>query len=580
MSDANLANISEGFNYKVLARKYRPSDFNTLIGQGSMVRTLKNAFESGRLAHAFILTGVRGVGKTTTARIIARALNCVGVDGSGGTTIEPCGKCEPCQAISEGRLVDVLEMDAASRTGVDDVRELIDGVRYKPVSARYKVYIIDEVHMLSRNAFNALLKTLEEPPAHVKFIFATTEIRKVPVTVLSRCQRFDLRRVDIETLSANFKWIAQVEGIPITDAAIALIARAADGSVRDGQSLLDQVFATGMKDSQELNEGSVREILGLVSRENSFDLFEFVMSGNIVGALEQLDNDYANGADPLLILQDLLDVIHWLTRIKVTPQIADGSSVPELDAQRGKAITALTSMAALTRAWQMLLKGLNEAQISSSPIHTAEMILIRLAYLADLPTPVEAIKKMNTETNQEISGTNSSYIKGSGNSPVSKTQSAAILKVEPKSSIETDGGVITDPETFDDVVKLADKMNERILRANLINNVHLVRFKPGAIVFQPGENMPREFVQELTRFLNDATSRRWVITVSLDEQGAETYQQREDAIEVARFEAVTETPFVQSVLEVFPGAEIDAVRDIGDRLDPIDMAKPENKDNT
>ena len=580
MSDANLATNSEDFNYKVLARKYRPSDFNTLIGQGSMVRTLKNAFESGRLAHAFILTGVRGVGKTTTARIIARALNCVGVDGSGGTTIEPCGKCEPCQAISEGRLVDVLEMDAASRTGVDDVRELIDGVRYKPVSARYKVYIIDEVHMLSRNAFNALLKTLEEPPAHVKFIFATTEIRKVPVTVLSRCQRFDLRRVDIETLSANFKWIAQVEGIPITDAAIALIARAADGSVRDGQSLLDQVFATGMKDSQELNEGSVREILGLVSRENSFDLFEFVMSGNIVGALEQLDNDYANGADPLLILQDLLDVIHWLTRIKVTPQIADGSSVPELDAQRGKAITALTSMAALTRAWQMLLKGLNEAQISSSPIHAAEMILIRLAYLADLPTPVEAIKKMNTETNQEISETNSSYTKDSGNSPVSKTQSAAILKVEPRSSIETDEGVITDPETFDDVVKLADKMNERILRANLINNVHLLRFKPGAIVFQPGENMPREFVQELTRFLNDATSRRWVITVSLDEQGAETYQQREDAIEVARFEAVTETPFVQSVLEVFPGAEIDAVRDIGDRLDPIDMGKPENKDNT
>ena len=304
------------------------------------------------------------------------------------------------------------------------------------------------------------------------------------------------------------------------------------------------------------------------------------MSGDIVGALEQLDNDYANGADPLLILQDLLDVIHWLTRIKVTPQIADGSSVPELDAQRGKAITALTSMAALTRAWQMLLKGLNEAQISSSPVHAAEMILIRLAYLADLPTPVEAIKKMNTETNQEISETNSSYTKDSGNSPVSKTQSAAILKVEPRSSIETDEGVITDPETFDDVVKLADKMNERILRANLINNVHLVRFEPGAIVFQPGENMPREFVQELTRFLNDATSRRWVITVSLDEQGAETYQQREDAIEVARFEAVTETPFVQSVLEVFPGAEIDAVRAIDERFDPIDMVKPENKDNT
>ena len=580
MSDAKLATNTEDSNYKVLARKYRPSDFNALIGQDPMVRTLKNAFESGRLAHAFILTGVRGVGKTTTARIIARALNCVGIDGSGDATIEPCGICEPCQAITEGRLVDVLEMDAASRTGVDDVRELIEGVRYKPVSARYKVYIIDEVHMLSRNAFNALLKTLEEPPAHVKFIFATTEIRKVPVTVLSRCQRFDLRRVDIETLSANFKWIAEVEGVTITDAAIALIARAADGSVRDGQSLLDQVFATGIKDTQELNEVSVRQILGLVSRENSFDLFELVMSGNIADALEQLDNDYGNGADPLLILQDLLDVVHWLARIKVTPQIADGSSVPELDAKRGKAITAMTSIAALTRAWQMLLKGLTEAQISPSPIQAAEMILIRLAYLADLPTPVEAIKKMNTKTNQEISEANSIHTTNLGNSTGSKTQSAKTLKVEPKSYIEPDEGNITDPETFDDVVKLADKMNERILHANLINNVHLVRFKPGAIVFQPGENMPREFVQDLTRFLYDATARRWVITVSLDEQGAETYQQREDAIEVARFQAVTETPFVQSVLEVFPGAEIDTVRDIGDRLDPIDMVKPENTDNT
>jgi DNA polymerase III subunit gamma/tau len=580
MSDAKLATNIEDFDYKVLARKYRPIDFNTLIGQDPMVRTLKNAFESGRLAHAFILTGVRGVGKTTTARIIARALNCVGIDGFGDATVEPCGVCEPCQAIAEGRLVDVLEMDAASRTGVDDVRELIDGVRYKPVSARYKVYIIDEVHMLSRNAFNALLKTLEEPPAHVKFIFATTEIRKVPVTVLSRCQRFDLRRVDIETLSGNFKWIAEVEGVAITDAAIMLIARAADGSVRDGQSLLDQVFATGIKDSQELNEVSVREILGLVSRENSFDLFELVMSGNIAEALEQLDNDYANGADPLLILQDLLDVIHWLARIKVTPQIADGSSVPELDAERGKGITALTSMAALTRAWQMLLKGLNEAQISSSPIHAAEMILIRLAYLSDLPTPVDAIKKINTRTNQETSETDASPVKHSGTSPVSKVHLAAGLKAEPNSHIEPNEGSIIDPETFDDVVKLADKMNERILRTNLINNVHLVRFKPGAIVFQPGENMPREFVQELTRFLNDATDRRWVITVSLDEQGTETYQQREDALEAARFQAVTATPFVQSVLEVFPGAEIDTVREIGDCSDPIELVEPEITDNT
>jgi DNA polymerase-3 subunit gamma/tau len=580
MSDTKLATNMDDSEYKVLARKYRPSDFNALVGQDPMVRTLKNAFESGRLAHAFILTGVRGVGKTTTARIIARGLNCVGVDGSGSATIEPCGKCEPCEAIAEGRLVDVLEMDAASRTGVDDVRELIDGVRYKPVSARYKVYIIDEVHMLSRNAFAALLKTLEEPPAHAKFIFATTEIRKVPVTVLSRCQRFDLRRVDVETLSANFKWIAEAEGVTIADAAIALIARAADGSVRDGQSLLDQVIATGIKDSQELSEDTVRRILGVVNRESSFDLFEFVMSGNIADALEQLDRDYANGADPILILQDLLDVIHWLTRVKITPQIADGSLVPELDAKRGKGITARIPMAALTRAWQMLLKGLSEAQISSSPIQATEMILIRLAYLTDLPTPADAVKAMNTETEQRAPLVGSGFAETSGGGQSGKMQSAALLKFEPEHYTEPNVRNLANPETFEDVVALADKMNERILRTNLISNVHLVRFKPGTIVFQPGKNMPREFSHELTRFLNDTTDRRWVVTVSLDEQGAKTYQQREDAIKAARLQEVIETPFVQSVLQVFPGAEIGTVVDIGDHSDLLDGVEPKNKDNT
>jgi DNA polymerase-3 subunit gamma/tau len=580
MSNTKLATNTDDSEYKVLARKYRPGDFNALVGQDPMVRTLKNAFESGRLAHAFILTGVRGVGKTTTARIIARGLNCVGVDGYGSATIEPCGKCEPCEAIAEGRLVDVLEMDAASRTGVDDVRELIDGVRYKPVSARYKVYIIDEIHMLTRNAFNALLKTLEEPPAHVKFIFATTEIRKVPVTVLSRCQRFDLRRVDVETLSANFKWIAEAEGVTITDAAIALIARAADGSVRDGQSLLDQVIATGIKDSQKLSEDIVRRILGVIDRESSFDLFEFVMSGNIADALEQLDRDYANGADPILVLQDLLDVIHWLTRVKITPQIADGSSVPELDAKRSKDITTRIPMAALTRAWQMLLKGLSEAQISSSPIHAAEMILIRLAYLTDLPTPADAVKALNTEIEEKAPLAGSGFTETSGDGQTGNMQSAALLKFESEPHTDPNVRNLANPETFEDVVALADKMNERILRTNLISNVHLVRFKPGTIVFQPGENMPREFSHELTRFLNDATDRRWVVTVSLDEQGAETYQQREDAIEAARLQEVTETPFVQSVLQVFPGAKIGAVRDIGDRSDVLDVVELESKDNT
>ncbi len=566
------SDVSDKIEYQVLARKYRPTDFSNLIGQDAMVRTLKNAFESGRLAHAFILTGVRGVGKTTSARIIARALNCVGQDGNGEATIEPCGECEFCQAIAEDRLVDVLEMDAASRTGVDDVRELIEGVRYKPVSARYKVYIIDEVHMLSRNAFNALLKTLEEPPAHVKFIFATTEIRKVPVTVLSRCQRFDLRRVDIETLSANFSEIAEKEGVKVTDAAISLIARAADGSVRDGQSLLDQVVATAAKDNAELGEDVVRDMLGLADRERSFDLFELVMKGNVSGALDMLDANYANGADPVLMLQDLLEVVHWLSRVKVTPDIADGPMVPESDRDRGKDLTSRLSMRALTRAWQMLLKGLREAQSAPSPIQAAEMILIRLAYLADLPTPADVVKSINESSGETPNVHPTGGGGNGGGQPVVnagqqtvQTQAAPQImpQAETQAMAEIAPEVLSSPQTFEDVIALADKMNERILRSNLVSNVHLVRFEPGTIVFQPGDNMPREFSQELTRFLNGTTDRRWVVTISLDEQGAASVQQREDAAQVARRDEIAQTSFMQSVMETFPGAEIAEVRELG-----------------
>lgn len=583
MSDAKItANIDKkNSEYKVLARKYRPTNFNGLIGQDPMVRVLRNAFESGRLAHAFILTGVRGVGKTTTARIIARALNCVGIDGSGNATIDPCGACEPCLAITEDRLVDVLEMDAASRTGVDDIRELIEGVRYKPISSRYKVYIIDEVHMLSRNAFNALLKTLEEPPAHVKFIFATTEIRKVPVTVLSRCQRFDLRRVDVEALSINFKQIADAEGVNITDEVINLIARAADGSVRDGQSLLDQVIATGIEEPNTLSEDVVREMLGLINKENSFDLLEMVLSGNIADALEKLDYDYINGVDPLLVLQDLLDVIHWLARVKITPQIAENSMSPELNLKRSIDITNRISMAALTRAWQMLLKGLSEAQISPQPIHAVEMILIRLAYIADVPTPADLIKTLNTQPDKKVIGTISSSAVNSGRGQVGGVQSAVLAETEPEWIDNTKPQMksLHNPETFEEVISLADKMNERILRNNLINNVHLVRFKPGTIVLQPSENLSREFSHELTRFLNDITDRRWVITISLDEKGAETYQQHKDALELTRIKEVEETPFVRSVFKVFPGAEISEVRDVGDHLDSLRVAKNTEDNN-
>ena len=567
--------------YQVLARKYRPQDFTDLIGQDAMVRTLTNAFESGRLAHAFILTGVRGVGKTTTARVIARALNCIGPDGDGGPTIEPCGQCEFCQAIAEDRLVDVLEMDAASRTGVDDIRELIEGVRYKPVSARYKVYIIDEVHMLSRNAFNALLKTLEEPPAHVKFIFATTEIRKVPVTVLSRCQRFDLKRVDVETLSRFFTEIAQQEGAALSDAAISLIARAADGSVRDGLSLLDQAVATGAT-AGELDAGAVRDMLGLADRERSFDLLESILKGEVAQALDFLSDDYANGADPIVLVQDLLEVVHWLSRVKVTPDIADGPTIAEADKVRGKDLAGRLSMGSLTRAWQMLLKGLREAQSAPSPIKAVEMIVIRLAYLADLPTPADAVKTMSesagagggggasqpSSTGAVPSGSPTGVV---GNGPGGSAPALAVEQAAPSpmQSSEPVAQLKADPQSFEEVIALTDELNERILKANLVSNVHLVRFdpvtpsNPGSILYRPGKNAPGDLAQQLSRFLNEHTGQRWVVTVSLDEQGGDTVHEQEEEAKRFKRDEIAAHPFMQSVLETFPGAKIEEIRDIG-----------------
>ncbi|MDP1853499.1 MAG: DNA polymerase III subunit gamma/tau, partial [Candidatus Omnitrophota bacterium] len=367
--------------YRVLARKYRPTDFTTLVGQEAMVRTLRNAIASGRIAHAFMLTGVRGVGKTTTARIIARALNCVGADGKGGPTVDPCGVCDNCKAITEDRHVDVIEMDAASRTGIDDVRELIEGVRYRPASARYKVYIIDEVHMLSEKAFNALLKTLEEPPPHVKFLFATTEIRKVPVTVLSRCQRFDLKRVPLDVLVEHFGKISATEKVEISPEALALIARAADGSVRDGLSMLDQAIAHG---GGVVDAAQVRDMLGLADRSRVLELFEKTMRGDAPAVVASLGEMHDSGADPVVILQDLLELTHWVTRLKVAPEAAAGSA----DSERAQGLTmaAKLSMASLTRAWTLLMKGLQETLAAPSPLRAAEMALIRLCYAADLPS--------------------------------------------------------------------------------------------------------------------------------------------------------------------------------------------------
>ncbi|MBX7201108.1 MAG: DNA polymerase III subunit gamma/tau, partial [Rhodospirillaceae bacterium] len=380
--------------YQVLARKYRPTNFESLVGQDALVRTLTNAITSGRLAQGYMLTGVRGVGKTTTARIIAKALNCIGPDGKGGPTPEPCGVCSNCTAVAEDRHVDVLEMDAASRTGIDDIRELLEGVRYRPTAARYKIYIIDEVHMLSDKAFNALLKTLEEPPEHVKFIFATTEIRKVPVTVLSRCQRFDLRRIDSAKLEELFRGIGAKEGAAIEDGALALIARAADGSARDGLSILDQ--AISQAGGAVVTEKAVRDMLGLADRVLVFDLMAALLKGDVKTALALLADQYTAGASPVVVLQDLLELVHWLTRLKVAPDGAADPALAEAERTRGVAMAGTLTMPVLSRAWQMLLKGLSEVRAAPIPIQAAEMVMVRFAYAAELPTPADAIKTLES----------------------------------------------------------------------------------------------------------------------------------------------------------------------------------------
>ena len=406
----------ETTKYQVLARKYRPETFSDLIGQEAMVRTLKNAFDADRIAQAFMMTGIRGVGKTTTARIIAKGMNCIGLEGNTGPTTSPCGQCEHCVAISEGRHVDVLEMDAASRTGVDDIREIIDSVHYRAASARFKIYIIDEVHMLSNNAFNALLKTLEEPPEHVKFIFATTEIRKVPVTVLSRCQRFDLRRIEPEEMIKMLQNLAKLENASISNEALALITRASEGSARDAQSLLDQAISHG---AGETSVDQVRAMLGLADRGRVLDLFEFIMRGQAKEALNELGSQYSDGADPIGIIRDLAEVTHWVSIIKITPDAADDPTVSPDEKTRGQAFSQSLSMRILTRTWQLLLKALEEISSAPNPMMAAEMAVIRITHVSDLPSPEELVKKL-TSTHSESEGVK----KGNSGGSVSNTTSS------------------------------------------------------------------------------------------------------------------------------------------------------------
>jgi len=581
-SKPEIAVKSEGAaGYTVLARKYRPQTFDDLIGQDAMVQTLANAFETGRIAQAYMLTGVRGIGKTTTARLIARALN-YQIDGKpdSGPTVDFSIPGIHCAEIMASRHVDVLEMDAASNTGIDDIREIIESVRYRPVSARYKVYIIDEVHMLSRQAFNGLLKTLEEPPEHVKFVFATTEIRKVPITVLSRCQRFDLRRVDADLLIENFRQIVAAEGAEADDAALAEIARASEGSVRDGQSLLDQAIAYG---HGKVVGDDVRKMLGLVDRTRIIDLFKLVMKGEAGPALIELKTQYEAGADPAVIISDLASLVHWITRLKLIKEASLDATMSQAEITEGTKLAENLGMAVLSRSWQMLLKGIAEVNNAPNALAAADMILVRLAYAADLPTPEDIIKKLKSE--------------GAGANPNTQTQSAAPAPQAPVNQIRTEpsqtaSGAVAIPvrdetpvepastlnqpdalNSFQDVVDLAGTKRDIRLKSALERFVRLVKFTPGAIDIQLVDGAPQDLANELGRKLNQWTKQRWIIAVS-KEAGQQTLFEQTNAREQALLKQASEDALVRAALEQFPGAKIVSVRDVFE-LEPEMAADPD-----
>lgn len=574
--------------YQVLARKYRPETFADLVGQDAMVRTLKNAFAADRIAQAFVMTGIRGVGKTTTARIIAKGMNCIGPDGQGGPTTEPCGQCEHCTAIMEGRHVDVMEMDAASRTGVGDIREIIDSVHYRAASARYKIYIIDEVHMLSTSAFNALLKTLEEPPAHVKFIFATTEIRKVPVTVLSRCQRFDLRRIEPEDMIAMLRRIADAEGAQIADDALALITRAAEGSARDAQSLLDQAISHG---AGETTGDQVRAMLGLADRGRVLDLFDMILRGDAAGALNELSAQYADGADPIAVLRDLAEVTHWISVVKITPDAADDPTVNPDERARGQQMAAALPMRVLTRTWQMLLKALEEVASAPNAMMAAEMAVIRLTHVADLPSPEELLRKLQSQpvppgpppsgggrpAPAPMGGGTTAM--GSTMAPQGRTHGA------PTAALAQDTvAILSHYPTFDHVVDLIRSHRDAKLLIDVETGVRLASFQPGRIEFVPAPNAPADLAQRLGAQLQAWTGARWAVSI-VNEGGAETIAEKRDAKMLAMKADAEKHPLVQAVLAAFPKAEItrikstaeiaaeaqtDALAEVEDEWDPFE----------
>jgi DNA polymerase III subunit gamma/tau len=548
--------------YQVLARKYRPETFADLIGQDAMVRTLKNAFAADRIAQAFIMTGIRGTGKTTTARIIAKGMNCIGPDGSGTPTTEPCGACEHCTAIMEGRHVDVMEMDAASRTGVGDIREIIDSVRYRAASARYKIYIIDEVHMLSNSAFNALLKTLEEPPEHVKFIFATTEIRKVPVTVLSRCQRFDLRRIEPEDMLGLLRKIAAAEGAGIAEDALALITRAAEGSARDAESLLDQAISHG---AGETTAEQVRAMLGLADRGRVLDLMDLILKGDAAGALNELGAQYAAGADPLAVLRDLAEITHWVSVVQITPDAAADPTISPDERARGSAMADALQMRVLTRMWQMLLKALEEVSAAPNAMMAAEMAVIRLTHVADLPSPEELVRKLQNTTpppgpggGKPVQGTGAPAAGGGASAVASASRGGNGGAPVAALAQAVDTGLSRFP-SFEHVVELVRSNRDVKLLVEVESGLRLVSYQPGRIEFSPGADAPRDLAQRLGARLQDWTGNRWAVSV-VAEGGAPTIADLRDAVENTLKANASEHPMVQAVLARFPKAKITDIR--------------------
>ncbi|MEM7189159.1 MAG: DNA polymerase III subunit gamma/tau [Pseudomonadota bacterium] len=542
--------------YQVLARKYRPAHFRDLIGQEAMVQTLTNAFEHDRIAHAFILTGVRGVGKTTTARIIAKGLNCERGDKP---TIDPCGECEACLAIADGRHVDVLEMDAASNTSVNDVREIIDSVRYRAASARYKVYIIDEVHMLSTSAFNALLKTLEEPPEHVKFIFATTEIRKVPVTVLSRCQRFDLRRIEPEVMLTHLAGIAEKENAKLTEEALALITRAAEGSVRDALSLLDQAIAHGQE--AEIDATAVRNMLGLADRGRVIDLFEAIMGGKAKEALEELGRQYADGADPSVVLRDLAELTHWISVIKVSADSAEDPTVSPSERARGLDLASRLPMRVLTRAWQMLLKALEELATAPNAMMAAEMAVIRLTHVADLPPPDDLVRKL-TEGGA-TGGSAGSAPSGGRPAPGGGATALAVVAGDAPApaAIPAPGDVPRALLRYTSITEAlaAIKPIDFRLHDQAEHFLRLVRYRPGLIEFNPAPGAPNDLANRLGQVLRSATGARWSVLVS-DAQGQPTVADDRRAAEEEAKQEAGNHPLIAQALATFPGATISQIK--------------------